>query len=390
MKRHCYDSDAILIARALADSQAMNAMSYIYASLVYAQKAFRNKNGKCVSESCPRTSLPFSDGTDLEVLGQWLPPKDGEAEFTTFVVRAIERCEHALPFKRIEIESLDSYKSRGTIDEEPSLPERSYKKRNRNKPPKVPELTEGKNPTNTIEREELEFYQQRFSHLQDVEIEKIEMVSDKEKVRRFKEEDDSADPENGSSLPGDYSKDNNIQGWQNRINDAEPIPISNRITSVSNAILTILDKKSGLSVRELPVGFTDSSSPFGLYDFERPKGKSGNYIWDQVTGRQRKALFLAISNQKSQTLYLLEIEGKDKAGFSLFLFSGYQVGRFDESNGARSMMFLIANNSGNGIGSKALKDFKHTVSLKHIATDEDSFVARIQRAINGLFDDLEG
>lgn len=386
LKRHCYDSDAILIARALADDEVMNAMSYIYSSLAHAKTNFKKPDGSTISESCPRTSLPFSDSTDMEALGQWLPPREGETEFTTFIVRTIERCEHSLPFKRIEIESLDSYKSSRNVDEE-KPPKRSYRKK-RKQTSATPELTHGEKPTNTIETKELDFYQQRFSHLQDVEVKKIEKVSEKEKKRTYKEEEESNDSNGGSSLPGDYSKDNKLQGWQNRINDAEPIPVSDRIKSVSNALLTILDKPSSdLTVQELPVDFVDDSKPFNLYDFERPKGKPENYTWDLVVGRQRKALFLAISNPKGQTVYLLEIEGRDKVGFSLFLFGGYQGGRFDESDGARSLMYQIANNSGNGIASKVLQDFKHKTSLKHIATDDDSFADRIERAINGVFDE---
>jgi len=385
LKRHCYDSDAILIALALADVNAMNAMSYIYSSLSHAKKNFKKYDGSPITESCPRTNLPFSDGTDMEVLGQWLPPRDGETEFTTFIVRTIERCEHSLPFKRIEIESLDSYKSNGFVDEEtPPKPSRRNKKK---KKPEKPELTQGEKPTKTIDPEELEFYQLRFSHLQDIEIEKREKVSEKEMIRRFQEEDNSSDSNEGSSLPGSYSKASKRQPWQNRINDSEPIPVSDRITSVYKAILTILDKNPGLFIQPLPIGFTDGSTPFGLYDFERPKGKPGNYTWDLVVGRQRKALFVAISNPKGQTVYLLEIEGRDKVGFSIFLFGGYQGGRLDESDGARSLMYQIANNSGNGIASKVLQDFKHKTSLKHIATDDDSFADRIERAINGVFDE---
>ncbi|QBZ82171.1 hypothetical protein GHNINEIG_00195 [Hydrogenovibrio crunogenus] len=382
LKRHCYDSDAVLIARALADSEAMKAMSYIYASLTNTKKNFN------FTEACPRTNLPFSDGTDMEVLGQWLPPRDGEEEFTTFIVRTIEKCEHSFPFHRVEIESLDSYKSSGAIDNE-SSPKPSYKKERKDNS-EQPELTQDEKPTNGIEAEELEFYQQRFSHLHGDMITKVKKVSEKEKVRRFKEEEDATDSNDGSSLPGDYSKDNNLQAWQNRINDAEPIPISDRITSVSNAVSIILNKRQDLSAQELPVGCTDYSSPFRLYDFERPKGKSGNYSWDTVVGRQRKALFLAISNQKGQTVYLLEIEGKEKVGFSLFLFGGYQGRNLDESNGARSLLFQIANNSGNGIASKVLNDFEFISSLKHIATDDDSFVDRVHRAINSVFNDLDG
>lgn len=380
LNRACYDSDAILIARALTDPVAMAAMSFIYASLVNT-KLYMKKHGYSANEACPRTNLPFLDGTDMEVSGQWLSRRKGEKDYTTFIVRTIERCDHKFPFNRIEIESIDSYKSSGKVDVT-TPPKRDPKKKGKQNP-KPPILTQDEKPTNTISAEELNFYQQRFSHLENVEIEKIEKVSDKEKKRRFKEEDEENNSA-GSTLPGDYKEGNELQAWQNRINDAEPIPISDRLTNVINAISTILQNREELSVSSLPKGFTDDLKPISLYSFERPRNKSSNYIWNQVEGRQRKALFLAISNHKGETVYLLEIEGRDNVGFSLYLFSGYKYAGFDECNSARSLMFEIANNSGHRIASDVLQEFKFIASLKHIATEDDSYSDRIERAIDGL------
>lgn len=384
LKRNCYDSDAILLARALADSEAMNAMSYIYPSLAYAKKNFKNSNGSPVSESCPRTKLPFSDDTDMEVLGQWLPPND-KGEFTTFIVRTIEKCDHSLPFKKIEIESVDSYSSSGK-DAKDKKP-KPAKKKNKESPKNV-ELTQGEKPTNTIEPEELDFYLQRFNHLQDVEIEKIKKVSEKEKEQRFKAESESDGSGKGSTLPGDYSKDNGLQPWQNRINDAETIPVSDRITAVSNAVEKIINKRADLKVTCMPVGFTDSTAPYGLYSFERPKNKGSDYSWNWVNNRPRLALFLEIFKNDEDSIYLLEIEGKNGVGYSLYLFANPSKG-FDVRGSARALMFDIANSSGSKIVTGTMKIFSDSSSLKHVVTDDDSFADRIERAIDGLFEEAK-
>ena len=359
----------------------MNAMSYVYSSLVNAKLNFKTRDGKPVIESCPRTLLPFTDSTDMEVLGQWLPPRDGEDEFTTFIVRTIEKCDHSLPFKTIDIESLDSYQSSGKVDKE-SKPIPSRKRR---KQGNKPDLTQDEKPSNSIEPEELDFYMQRFSHLQEVEINKIKKVSDNEKRHRYKEDKDP-ESEDGSTLPGDYSNDNNLQPWQNKINDAESIPVSDRLISVSNAISSILVKRNDLVACCLPEGFVDQSTPFGLYSFERPADKSGNYSWNWVYQRKRKALFLEISKQQAGSVYLLEIEGKGTVGFSLYLMSK-PSDSFNVKSLARLLMFDIANRSGSKIVTETMKGFSNVVSLKHVVTDEDSFADRIERAIETAFEE---
>lgn len=385
LKRNCYDSDAILIARALADPQAMNAMSYIYSSLFYAIKNFKDKDKAAIVEACPRTYLPFTGGTDLEVLGQWLPPKKGEDEFTTFIVRTIEKCDHPLPFKKLEIESVDSYSSSGT--ESKDKKPRPAKQKNKERPEHVG-LEQGEKPTNKLESEELNFYSQRFSHLQDIEIEKIKKVSDKEKERRFEAENDLEETDKGSTLSGDYSKNNNLQPWQNKINDAEAIPLSDRLKKVSEALDLIIKRRGDLSAQAIPIGFTDDSYPFGFYSFIKPEAKPGNYLWDVIeingSSRQRQALFLELEVKNKGTAYLLEIEGKGTVGFSLYLMANPSEG-FDVRENARALMYDIANKSGAKVVTETLKEFSNVVSLKHVEAGEDSFADRIERAVDGAF-----
>lgn len=109
LRRKCHDSDAILLARAIADKNALYAMRLIYSSLVDIV-AYYERNNWQLEHCCPKTNLPFSDATDMEVQGQWLPPNE-DHKYSTFLVRTIEKCHHLLPFDSIELESVDSYRS---------------------------------------------------------------------------------------------------------------------------------------------------------------------------------------------------------------------------------------------------------------------------------------
>ena len=136
------------------------------------------------------------------------------------------------------------------------------------------------------------------------------------------------------------------------------------------------------------MGYLDGALPYGLYSFERPAGKSGRYEWNEIGERSRKALFLAITNEMGQTVYLLEIEGKGDVGYSLFLFRAANEG-FSESHDARSIMFKIADESGAKIKDEILKEFVVT-SMKHTESENDSFDERLHRAIGGRFKEDEG
>lgn len=381
LKRHCYDSDAIMISRGLADDVAMNAMSYVYASLVNAKKKARES--KFISEACPRANLPFDGNTNLKVLGQWLKPQGDE---WTFMVRTIEDCDHPLPFKKIRIESVDSTRPSEKIDKDaepkPTKPKRKSDAEDDGES-NSPYLTGGERPTNNIAPEELEFMMQRFSHLSDDLIEKIQKVSEEERQRYYQEELESGS-DDGSTLPGDYKKDNHLQGWNIRITDAEQIPISERLYEVSNAIAEIAKRRSDLFVQAIPDDSINLDQPFGLSEFYKPKGKPGNYTWNDIEGRNRRALFLQIIKDDIRNVYALEIEGKGKVGYSLFVFGVSSGFKMDYLMSPKELLYTIANKSGKGIAADILKDFE-SASIKHMSTDNDSFSERIERSIDGLF-----
>lgn len=381
LKRHCYDSDAFMIARALSDDVAMNAMSYVYGSLVYAKRNFKDKNGQVISEYCPKTNMPFVGETNLEVLGQWLPPKEGEETFTTYMIRTIESCDHPLPFKKIQIESVDSFKSTDNLNDAKAKPSKPRRQQGTDEQGQPTQLTQGEKPTNKIAPEELKFMMQRFSHFDESLIEKIDRASDKDKQRYYQEEISSTSPL-GSTLPGDYKKDNALQPWNIRAISSDVIPIAERIDTVSSTVTKILEKHKNWSAKALPAGFVDDTIPFGLYSFERPANKSSNYVWNMIGSRQRKALLIAISNQTDKQVWLLEIEGKAAVSYSLFLFgvsSEVNTSDFD-----RKLMFDIAISSGSKIKEGALKGVT-VITMKHTESENDSFEDRLERAINSIF-----
>lgn len=376
LKRHCYDSDAFMIARALADDVAMNAMNHIYASLVHVRREFKTN-----TECCPRASLPFVGETNLEVLGQWLPPKEGEETFTTYMIRTIESCDHPLPFKKTQIESVDSFKSADNLNDAKAKPSKPKRQQGTDEQGQATQLTQGEKPTNKIAPEELKFMMQRFSHFDESLIEKIDRASDKDKQRYYQEEISSTSPL-GSTLPSDYKKDNALQPWNIRAISSDVIPIAERIDTVSSTVTKILEKHKNWSAKALPAGFVDDTIPFGLYSFERPANKSSNYVWNMIGSRQRKALLIAISNQTDKQVWLLEIEGKAAVSYSLFLFgvsSEVTTSDFD-----RKLMFDIAISSGSKIKEGALKGVTVT-TMKHTESENDSFEDRLKRAINSIF-----
>ncbi|MDR9498377.1 MAG: hypothetical protein RI556_04310 [Hydrogenovibrio sp.] len=376
LKRHCYDSDAVMIARALAEPDAMKAMTYIYSSLTL-EKAKDDP-----SEVCPRSKLPFTDRTDMEVQGQWLQPKEGENVFTHFLVRTIESCSHTLPFKKIDIESADSYgANNGKTQAKPSdVPRKKGKDHGT-----PPELTQGQKPTKDVDPKELDFMMQRFSQLDDVEINKVKKVSDPDKEAKYQREEEVETSNEGSTLPGDYKDDNNVQPWQNRIVDAEPIPISNRLKEVSDAVQSILDRRPDLSAVALPPNATDGRFPFGYCRFERPMNKGAGYNWNAVGDRDRRALLLLITNDQGKSAGLLEIESREGKTYSLYVFKGHRLAS-DHYREAKRVIADIAWNSGNRIASDVLFGTE-ALSLKHITSGSDSFGERIERALNVVLSD---
>lgn len=378
LRRKCQDSDAILLARAIANEDACHAMRLIYSSLVNIIALYDRKNWE-LKECCPKTNLPFSDATEMEVQGQWLPP-DKEGKYTTYLVRTIEQCNHSLPFNSIEIESVDSYRSSNRNSPKPLI----RKKISRDDANHKPTLTENEQPNGEIAAQELEFYTDRFSYLSDIHISKVIKSSEKEQQIYTKMEEEEPESDDGSTQLNNYQQDNNLEPWEiiARTRDSESIPVNERLSITASVIYSIEQEIEGLFITALPENMLDGALPYGFYDFKTPKGKNQNYTWSFVGDRRRKALFVRAEYDQKH-VYLLEIEGKNNAGFSLYVLSGP---KFNQSElKAENFLQSIAEKSGNEITSGVFsKRFSEITSLKHTTNSEDSFADRLARTLKSV------
>lgn len=377
LRRKCYDSDAVLLARAIADTDARNAMRLIYSSLIRVVAKYERETWDPLKKCCPKTHLPFGDTTEMEVQGQWLWPNEN-GEFTTYLVRAIDRCNHSFPFESIEIESVDSSASSGKKSS-------ALKPQMRNIIDRGDEdrhhltLTQGQEPNESFKAQELEFYIERFSPLSEIEIFKVKRTSEKDMETYQKNEAADSLSDEGSTQTGNYQENNNLEPWEIMARDAESIPISERLNLTAETVKSI-SRSSGFSVIPLPADTLDSSQPYGFYEFKKPYGKPANYKWSYIGNRSRKALFLEVGSHQN-TIYLLEIEGNHKSGYSLYLLSQLKVA--DIKCIAESFLQSIADKSGNGIIAGVFsKYFTIVTSLKHITNSDDSFSDRLLRTLN--------
>ena len=379
LRRKCYDSDAIIIARAIKSNIAWNAMKYIYSSI----NSDRKKSKKILY---PKTFFPFDDSTELEVQGQWLAP-DENMNFKYFFVRSIQKCHHELPFDKLIIESVDSYKGQGEANRIAGEGNQKLLKGMQNNNQDTPKLNYDSPPNEILDKNEIEFYQTRFKHLEQIVIEKVSRASELHKKRYETEELETIDD---STLPGNYQKNNYIQPWQTKIIDALLLPVSERLKIVSKSVYKLV-KQNLITVKPLPEGYINDDKPFGLYSFSKPKDKPGNYKWHIVNDdifRKRRALFLKLTetNQKQRSIFILEIEGKGGSIFSLFLMKNICSDSYmnDTKKGAKLFLQEIANRSGQKINSQVLsKNFDVITTMKH--TDKDSFSDKLCRAILDFF-----
>ncbi|ORU94452.1 MAG: hypothetical protein A6F70_08805 [Cycloclasticus sp. symbiont of Bathymodiolus heckerae] len=379
LRRKCYDSDAILLARAIANTRTMNSMRLIYSSLISVISLYTQKKWQ-ITQCCPKADFPFYDNSELEVQGQWLPPND-QGEFTTYLVRTIEKCSHNFPFKSLEIESVESYNSNGKASSKvtPYPTQTIVREDGEHKPV----LTEGEQPSESIEAQELAFYTERFNHLSEIHISKVSKSSEKEQKKYALNEEINPETDEGSTQTGNHQQNNQIEAWEIAIKDSESIPISERLNVTSEAIKSIEKRSNSLSVVALPFNKLDTAKPYGFYEFKAPPRKPSNYTWPYIGNRKRKALFLELQSGQ-RTIYILEIEGKRGAGHSLYLLSHSNINNFAAN--AESFLQRIAERSGNGIKHGVFNKIFTVSSLKHTTNKEDSFTDRLIRAISGAFD----
>lgn len=224
LRRKCKDSDAIQLCRAIADNQAMKAMKNVYSSTVNLLNWRKREKKPHVPICCPKTEFPFLAVSDIEVQGQWLPP-DEDGDFS-YLVRSIDKCHNPMPFESIEIESVDSTRSNAKKPKQ-SVKKASNEKRDDDK--QNPNLTHDERPNDSFPENELEFYADRFPSLEGIEIKKVRKTLEDELEAYVKEEDERDKSYRGSTLPGNYAGDNEIESWDIAAKDNETIPVSERL-----------------------------------------------------------------------------------------------------------------------------------------------------------------
>lgn len=383
LRRRCYDSDAILLARGIKDFSAMQAMRYVSASINYQKSSGRDI-------VYPRANLPFSDATDLEVSGQWLAP-DENGKFTAYLVRSINRCYHDLPFKNLLIESIDSYKS-GSF-KKVEISETKKDDGGDSEPDnQCVDLTQGQPPSNEFDEKEFEFALDRTPDLLNVNVEKVSKASEKETQKLIEiEEAEDAETEADSTLPGNSRKDNPIQPWDMKLTPTSSISIDRRLSIVANVVYEL--EQNDLLTANIPLSdrSTDGSAPYGLYIFQKPTNKDRGYHWHQIEDRKRRALILKLTDSQHNEFYVLEIESKDKETFALYLLLGINKDvsvSLCNNNKANNLLQEIADTSGKRFISSVLKKhFRKVKSIRHESVQGESFEDRLSRILLNQFDD---
>lgn len=375
LKRKCYDSDAIMLARAVACKEAHNSMRLIYSSLINRIDSYERKTSRILPSCCPRADLPFLGSTEMEVHGQWLPPNSNN-EFA-YLLRSIESCNHKLPFDSLELESVDSYASSGRSSSkqlQPQIQTKVYKDAKSN----VPIFTEGQKPTEKIEPQELDFYKDRFPYLSEIKISKISKTSDKDMETYKQRERKESSTDKASSQKGNYSLNNVLEPWEIITKNDESIAISKRLDLTAQTIENIANVLH-LTIKPLPVNAVDNSLPYGYYEFRRPSNKSIAYTWTSLGKRNRKALFAVVKSSQS-VIYLLDIEGKNNLAYSLYIFSDATYSSI-ENIAERFLQDIADKSAKNIIKDVFYKYFNRVNSLKHTTNNDDSFADRLQKTI---------
>jgi hypothetical protein len=374
LRRKCFDSDAVLLARAIADKAALDAMRMIYSSLINVIDLY-SRNDWTLEHCCPKTKLPFDDNSVIYVQGQPLV-QNSEGRITTYLVRTIDRCSHALPFKSIQIESADSYSSN---EEQPSQLKITKKKKIvNNQNPSNPILTEGQLPNEKYGAQELEFSTQRFAGFYDVRINKVNKSSENDLRRFTKYERINLNTDQGATQIGNFHDGNRLPPWETVVKQDDTGSISQRLLLTSTVIKKFNENNKSVVVTALPENLIDNSYPYGLYSFDRPSGKTAHYNWSNIENRKRRALFLEIKNKKD-SVFLLEIESDKSATYSLYvLVNDNELNFLDK---AKSFLQEIAEKSGSKIIGTVFKKYFTVKSLRHATTDEEGFETRLHTVL---------
>lgn len=372
--RHFLDSDVPFIARALMDKATLFAMRLIYSRANNALKCAEREGYYHNLTGLPiETTLPFKDGTKLDVIGHYLNKEDSEDRF--FLVRKIQTCHHSWPFKKLNIVSAETFKNR----EREEYEFRMSKEQELVKEDQI-ELTAGDRPTANKTELIIELDQSaRFPFLNTLPVQKKREQDGKEEtiydvigISQVSLQDNQA-INTGSLGKENYVKNNTINPVKIAPEKGESeIKSLNEISEIFHEIEL---ENEDWSITALPMNQTDNTHPYGLFNFEGTK-------WSQAYNRNRKGLLLKIEIRDTIVLYCLDIEPYKSTTFSLFLFTNPITGT--DEMALAGIVNTVSENSGKGIKSILKSRFNIVKPLKHTSTANNPIKNRIINKIDEI------
>lgn len=372
--RHFLDSDVPFIARALLDKPALFAMRSIHSRANNALNHSEQNDYYHRLIGLPlETTLPFEDGTKLDVIGHYLNKEGSEDRF--FLVRKIQTCHHSWPFKKLNIISAETFKDR----EREEYEVRISKEQATVEEDQI-ELTAGDRPSANKTELIIELDQsERFPFLNTLPVQKKREQDGKEEtvydvigISQVTLQDNEA-IDKGSLGQENYIRNNPINPVQiTPERGASEIKSLNEISEIFHEIEL---ENENWSVTALPLNQTDNTHPYGLFDFEGTK-------WSKAYNRHRKGLLLRVEIEDRAVLYCLDIEPYKSTTFSLFLFTSPILGT--DEMALAGIVNTISENSGKGIKSILKSRFNIVEPLKHISYVNNPIENRIINKINKI------
>lgn len=385
--RRFLDSDVPFIARGLMDDCAMSAMREIYnRAYRYLKKSKVDGYYNDINELPLITSLPFSDGTKLEVIGHYVSKKDSIDKY--FLIRKIQTCHHSWPFNNLEIISAETFPDRDREEYEVKIP-----KEQSSVEQKEIELIIN-NPPNAEEVElKIDVHQERrFPFLDELPVKKKREKGDKEeliynavgitKVERIEEKNEI----NQGSLGEDNYKQNNTTNPVQLDFNKDATEIKS-FTDISMTFSEIELEQDDWRIMALPTNRINAAEPYGEFCFKGTK-------WSMISSRNRRGLLLKIDiiddteafidEIDSFPVYCLDIEPKEGRTYGLYLFAKPKYALSISETELEKIIDKISKDKGKGIGKTLKSRFEVVERLNHTSVNEsikDRIVNKIYEMI---------
>lgn len=382
--RHFLDSDVPFIARGLLDNDAMNAMREIYSHAYrYLKNSKANGYYDNVTELPFITYLPFSDGTNLDVIGHYVTKEDSINKY--FLIRKIQTCQHSWPFNQLNIISAEIFPNRDREEYKP-------------KKPKEQSLVEQEGIELIVDSvpiaEEIELIidvhqKSRFPFLDTLPVQKKreegkneELVYNAVGIIQLEQIQENHNISQGSLGKENYSKNDKINPV-NLEHVKDEVEIKS-FTDISKIFSEIEYEQENWRIEALPKNRINSAKPYGEFSF---KGTQ----WASISSRNRKGLLLKIkiideqeyiTDKVDNSVYCLDIEPKENRTYGLYLFGRPKYALSE--NELENIINKIAKNKGKGIEKILKSKFKVVMRLNHTSVNEsikDRIVNKIYEII---------